>query len=231
VSSEGTYRQYRFVRPPGACDLVLVRHGESAEAVIGDPFPLRDGHGDPDLHPEGRVQAEQTAERLAPELIDAIYVSTLRRTAETAAPLAARLGVKPAVDPDLREVFLGDWEGGEFRKRVAERDPIAVQMGVEQRWDVIPNAEPADAFAARVRAAVTRIAAAHPDSLVVAFTHGGVIGQILAEASGARPFAFIGADNCSLNHIVVDGDRWSIRRFNDTTHLRRSLSHAPEPLT
>src|SRR3546814_20869591 len=57
---------------------------------------------------------------------DAIYVSTLRRTAETAAALAAALGVTPVVDPDLREVHLGEWEGGLFRQKIAEGDPIAV---------------------------------------------------------------------------------------------------------
>ena len=46
------------------------------------------------------------------EPIDAIYVTTLRRTHETAAPLAARLGITPIEEPDLREVFLGEWEGG-----------------------------------------------------------------------------------------------------------------------
>ena len=62
-------------------------------------------------------------------------------------------------------------------------------MITEERWDVIPNAEPADVFAARVRRAVNRIAAAHPDQRVAAFAHGGTIGQILAQATGSRPFA------------------------------------------
>jgi probable phosphoglycerate mutase len=226
-----TYRQYKFERPAGACELVLVRHGESAEARMGVPFPLLDGQGDPELHPEGRAQAELVADRLAGEPIDAIYVTSLRRTAESAAPLAARLGIDPRVEPDLREVHLGEWEGGVFRKRVAEGDPIALRMVDEERWDVIPGAEPADLFAKRIRAAVTRIADSHPDSLVVVFTHGGVIGQVLAEATGGRGFAFTASDNCSINQVVVQGDRWTIRRFNDTTHLRSSLSHAPQPLT
>ena len=35
------------------------------------------------------------------EEIAAIYVTTLRRTAETAAPLAARLGLTPRVEPEM----------------------------------------------------------------------------------------------------------------------------------
>src|SRR4051812_12433986 len=147
-------RQHRFARPPGAAELLLVRHGESAAAIEGVPFPLVDGQGDPPLHEEGRIQAEKVGERLAREPIAAIYVSTLQRTVETAAPLAARLGLTPRVEPDIREVHLGDWEGGALRQNVASGNPIALRMRSEQRWDVIPGAEPADAFRARVQGAI-----------------------------------------------------------------------------
>ena len=225
------YRQPRFRRPPGATELILVRHGESQPAVAGETFDLVDGHGDPALSPEGREQAARVCARLAGEHIDAIYVTTLRRTHETAAGLAATLQLRPAVEPDLREVFLGEWEGGEFRSRVANLDPIAVRMMTEERWDVIPGAEPAADFAARVRGAVERIAQAHPDQRVAVFAHGGVIGEILAQAAGSRPFAFGGADNASISHIVVTSERWVIRRFNDTTHLEEELTTAAEPPT
>jgi len=79
------YRQTRFRRPAGATEILLVRHGESEPLVPGNPFPLVDGHGDPALAPEGHEQAERVASRLASQRIDAIYVSTLRRTAQTAA--------------------------------------------------------------------------------------------------------------------------------------------------
>jgi 2,3-bisphosphoglycerate-dependent phosphoglycerate mutase len=136
------------------------------------------------------------------------------------------------VEPDLREVHLGEWEGGAFRRHVAEGHPVALQMHLEQRWDVIPGAEPADRFAQRVRESVLRIAANHPDETVVVVAHGGTIGQILVEASGARHgFAFTGSDNGAISHIVVTPDRWVIRRYNDTGHLFPELSHAPQPLT
>ena len=83
-----SYRQPRFAPPPGSTELLLVRHGESEPAVEDRPFPLVDGHGDPALAPEGRAQAARVCARLAGEHIDAIYVSKLRRTAETAANLA-----------------------------------------------------------------------------------------------------------------------------------------------
>jgi probable phosphoglycerate mutase len=213
------YRQYRFSLPEGATDLLVVRHGESAPARADAPAPTVDGHSDPELAPEGREQAERLADRLAHEHIDAIYVTTLRRTAQTAAPLAARLGLDPRVEPGLRAVHLGDWEGGLYRKMVAERHPLVLQAWTEERWDIIPGAEPADRFAARTGAAIGRIAQAHPGQVVAAVTHGGVIGQILAIATRSSPFAFVASDNASISRLLVTDGRWIVRTFNDTAHL------------
>ena len=59
-----------------------------------------EGERDPDLTGEGQRQAALLADRLAPERPAAIYVSDYRRTRQTAAPLAARLGLTPIVyDP------------------------------------------------------------------------------------------------------------------------------------
>lgn len=195
------------------------------------PFPLVAGQGDPELAPEGREQAERVAERLSFMHIDAIYVSSLRRTAQTAAPLARRLGLPPREEPDLREVGLGEWEGGLFRKMVAENHPVAQRMWAQERWDVIPGAEPADQFAARARGVIERLAAAHPGERLAVFTHGGLIGQVLATASGSRRFAFIGADNASISRLFVTGQQWIIRGFNDTAHLSPVFTLAAAPLT
>ena len=227
------FRQHRFVRPPGACELILVRHGESAPADPERPFPLVDGHGDPALHePDGVEQARLACERLlaSGEDFAAVYVTTLQRTRQTAQVLLDRLGVEPVVEPDLREVHLGEWEGGRYREKVAAGDPIAIRMYTEERWDIIPGAEPSEAFADRVRGAIGRIAAAHPDATVAVFTHGGVIGQVMAEATGCRPFAFTGSDNCGITHLVVTADRWFVRIWNDTAHLSPRFTRDPEPL-
>jgi probable phosphoglycerate mutase len=225
------YRQYRFKLPEGATDLLLVRHGESAPASVEEPAPLADGHSDPELAPEGRTQAEKLADRLAHEHIDAIYVTTLRRTAVTAAPLAKRLGLTPQVEPELREIYLGEWEGVAFRKYVNEGHPTAVQMFLEKRWDVIPGAESNDSFGARVRDGLQRIVAAHPGQRVVVVVHGGVIGQAMGLVTNSSAFGFIGADNASISQIVAMPDPWVLRRFNDTAHLDPTFTLVPSPLT
>jgi 2,3-bisphosphoglycerate-dependent phosphoglycerate mutase len=227
----GMIKEYRFKVPEGATELLILRHGESAGADPAVPFALLAGHGDPELSTAGRWQAERLADRLAGEHISAIYVSSLRRTAQTAAPLADRLGITPVTEHDLREAHFGEWEGNVWRVRIVERHPVAMRMISEQRWDIVPGAEPAAAFAARVRGALNRIVSRHPGQTVAVFTHGGVIGQALGDACGCEPFPFNAADNASVSQLVHVAGRWKIRRFNDTTHLHSGFSVVSEPLT
>ena len=220
------FRQERFKLPEGATHVYLVRHGESAPLREGQPQPLVGGHGDPPLDPVGEEQALLVAGRLARLPLSAIYVSSLQRTSQTAAPLAEKTGLVPIVEPDLREVFLGDWEGGIYRVRAAENHPDWQRVQAEQTWDVIPGAEKAVDLAARVGGALSRIAADHPDQRVAVFAHGGVIGMLAAIATGGRMFAFAASDNASITQLVIRGDEWRLRRFNDTHHLGNDLDHA-----
>ena len=225
------YRQQSFSRPPGATEILLVRHGESRAATADAPFPLVDGHGDPELHANGREQALRVGDRLRHEPIAAVYVTNLRRTVETAAPLCVHLGITPIVEPDLREVHLGAWEGGLLRIKAHENDPVYQQMLAQQRWDVIPGAESWQTLNRRITGALARIAAAHANELVVAVVHGGVIAHILAHATGARPFSFNGADNGSISHVVLIEDRILVRRFNDSSHLSTHLNAIASQMT
>src|SRR4051794_21058561 len=117
-----SFPQRSFAPPPDPTEVVLVRHGASAAAVPGEPFEMVEGHADPPLAPEGERQARMVAERLARESFAGLFVTTLQRTAQTAAPLAELTGLEPVVVPELREVGLGEWEGGELRIRAANRD-------------------------------------------------------------------------------------------------------------
>ena len=83
-------------------------------------------------------------------------------------------------------MFLGEWEGGLYRKMVADNHPVAQRMFAEERWNVIPGAEPLAAFQGRIRASIGRFLAAHAGQRVAAFTHGGVIGQVLAHGQRSR---------------------------------------------
>lgn len=220
--------QSPYAPPPGATEVVLVRHGASEPAVADSPFPLVDGHADPALSEAGKAQAESVAARLAGEGATGLFVTNLRRTRETAMPLAAATGLRPQQVPELREVFLGEFEGGEFRIRIARGDPVVVRAIRSESWAEIPGGEPADRLAARVRLGMERVVAAvGPDARAVAIVHGGVIGELCRQASGSRPFAFIHSDNGSITRIVVHADgSWLLQGFNDRSHLGSGATEA-----
>jgi 2,3-bisphosphoglycerate-dependent phosphoglycerate mutase len=224
------HRQVRWVAPAGSTEILLVRHGATIGVADGETFPLKDGHGDPSLAPEGYAQAKLVAARLAKEDISALYVTPLIRTHQTAAPIEAALGLSARVESDLREVFLGDWEGGEFRRRAAAQDPRFVRAMEEDEWGFIPGGETTQQLTDRCMAVMARLCEEHRDQRVVAVVHGGVISAILGCATNTRHI-FHGPDNCSISHVVFDGSggtdvtksahgsKWILRCFNDTAHL------------
>jgi probable phosphoglycerate mutase len=213
--------QQRYALPSKATRLLLVRHGAAAVAPLGgEPIAILDGFNDPPLAEEGREQAAAVGARLALDPPDRIFVSGLARTVETAAPLARATGIAPIEVPELREVQLGEWDH-QYPHKMASRDPLVERIEAEQRWDVIPGAEPAADFTARVRAGIDRvIEATGPGATAAVFVHGGVISELISIATGSRPLAFLFSDNTSVNDLVkLRGDRWMLRSFNDTAHL------------
>jgi probable phosphoglycerate mutase len=221
MSEPKRYPQRAWTLPDDATEVLLVRHGASQDAVPGESFEMIEGHGDPPLSELGETQAQLVGARLAQSPPDALFTTILQRTAQTAAPLIAATGLEATVIPELAEVRLGEWEGGEMRVRAAQGDPLVARIFAEQRWDVIPGAEPAEAFADRVRAGLERVVSlTGPGRVAAAVVHGGVIGELARQATDAPRLAFVHAENTSISRLVVFADgRRLLRSFNDTAHL------------
>jgi broad specificity phosphatase PhoE len=143
--------------------LLLARHGETDWNREG----RWQGWADPPLNDLGRSQARELAEQLRATPFDAVYSSDLARAVETAEILAADHGVPIVLDRDLREIDIGSWSGL-TRAEIMERFPDGKR----------PDGETHEQQATRVRAAVTRIAKAHPGGRVLVVGHGGTIRSI-----------------------------------------------------
>jgi probable phosphoglycerate mutase len=182
--------------------LLLIRHGQTPANVRGLLATARPGPG---LTKLGRRQAEALADSMLPdavagEQIAAIYVSPLPRTAETAAPLAASLGLDPQVLEGLEEI-----EAGELEDR---RDMPSVMTYVRTvfGWaagelDVrMPGAGDGIEFFTRFDAAIAAIAAQHPDATVAIVSHGAAI----RVWSGSRA-ANLTADYAAHRHLDNTG--------------------------
>ena len=87
--------------------LFLVRHGQTPSNVGG---LLDTGAPGPGLTALGRRQAAAIPAALRTRTIDAVAVSPLVRTAETAAPLTHDRGLRPVVVDGLQEIEAADLE-------------------------------------------------------------------------------------------------------------------------
>jgi probable phosphoglycerate mutase len=216
--------QRPFVPPSGATQLILVRHGSSAAHDPDVPFDVVGGHSDPSLAPEGHDQSRALAVCLAGEPISAMFISPLRRTAETAAPLAERLGLTPVVVPDFREVHLGAWEtDGGFARSTPGRDVLRNRVLDQEEWGLIPGAEDVATLGRRVKFGLDRAATCTgPDAVGVAVIHGGVIAEARHQITRSSPFAFFAIENCSITRVLRHSNgRWALQAFNETSHLRQ----------
>ena len=122
--------------------LLLVRHGETDWNAEG----RLQGHTDRPLTDYGRRQAQQLAEELEREEIDAIYSSDLARARETAQIVGERLALPVELDPELREKDWGTWEG----LTAVERDRVEFA------------GESTEAHQERMLRALARISERHP---------------------------------------------------------------------
>lgn len=213
--------QRALTAPPGAHEVILVRHGAC------DPPPpdgLIAGRSDPGLNERGRTEAAAAAERLRREPVAAVFASQLRRTTETAAPIAALFELEPAVLADLGEIYLGEWEGHGIHDRGNRGDPELDRVFAEQRWDLVPGAEDLDGFGIRVRRGIEAVADAAGDGTVaLAVTHSAVIAEFLRQITASEPFAFLHNTNGSLSRVIRLPDRrWILASFNDTEHVHAS---------
>ena len=163
--------------------LVLVRHGKPDGTWGRDP--------DPGLDAQGHEQAQAVADVLVELGPLPIVVSPLRRTLETAAPLAQRWGVTARVDPGVGEL-------------VAPPNPTpdhATWLHALMTGAGADAPEAMTPFRDRVLGAIRTITT---DTVVV--THFLAINAVVGAASGDDRVVLFAPAHCSRTVVdVVDG--------------------------
>jgi probable phosphoglycerate mutase len=158
--------------------LLLIRHGQTNDNVHGLLGAVVPGPGLTEL---GQQQALAVPKTVREERIEAIFVSSMIRTHQTAAPLAADRGLTPVELPGLREISSGDLEGLSDREAIRRYvDPIVGWWhDLELR---VPGGESGIEFFDRYDAAIARIASQHSGTVAV-FSHGAAIRTWAAASS------------------------------------------------
>jgi broad specificity phosphatase PhoE len=163
--------------------LYLVRHGR-AEAGFGESM-------DPGLDALGHSQARDVAAKLGPLGPLPILSSPLRRTRETAAPLARLWDRAPMIESAVAEI--PSPKGMSLEERV-----LWLRRLMEGSWRDVP----ADLAAWREHCIAT--AAAIPESTVV-FSHYVAINVLAGAATADDRVVAFSPDNCSVTVLESDG--------------------------
>ncbi len=198
-------------------ELILVRH---ALPVRIDATP--DGApADPELAERGVVQAARVTAALEHDRVDAIYSSPALRAMQTAAPLAAALGMEVVVEPGIAEFDTDHTSYVPIEELKESQDP---RWHAVARGDLYSVGIDPVAFRLRVVEAVERIAAAHPGGRVVLFTHSGATNAYAGHVLGQERAIWFAPAYCSINRLAVSRDgRRGVISLNETGHVRDLL--------
>ena len=181
----------------------LVRHAE--HGLLGRVLTGR-MPGVP-LNERGREQAVWLARHFASRAVAAVVSSPLQRAQETAAPIAAALGLEVATDAGLDEIDFGGWTGMTFE---------ALQGAPGwQAWNQFRGTAPTPGGETMVEAlgralrCLARWREAVPDGEVVLVSHQDVLKAVLAYSLGAPLDLMqrmeLGAGSCSALRVFGDG--------------------------
>lgn len=174
--------------------IFLVRHGEAA-AGWGD-------HPDPGLSTLGQAQAETVSEALLARGTSSVIASPMQRCRETAAPLAAHLGVDPAIVPAVSEIVTPE--------DVSDRVSWLRGLMAGDWPDVMSD------WRGSALAAIDAL----PDGTAV-FSHFVAINAIIGQLSGTDKVLVFRPAHCSVTVLRRDASgRLGIDRLGDEAASR-----------
>ena len=180
--------------------MLLVRHGTTT--TTGTILPGRA----PGLHlsESGRAQAESLAARLGAlaSRPTALYVSPLERTKETAAPLAAALGLRAVNEKGLLECDFGTWTGKRLSTLAARKEWRTVQHAPSTFR--FPEGESFAEMQLRIWSTLERLAARHRQRTVLVVSHADPIKAAVTYAQGVPLDLFQRTviSPCSLSAVI-----------------------------
>ncbi len=200
--------------------LFLVRHGETIWNATG----RYQGHADVPLSEAGYAQAAALARHLAEEHLDVIYTSDLSRAHATAKAIAAPHNLPLRLDPRLREMSFGEWEGMTFAQMEAEFPDQVSWWNADRLNRAPPGGETLGDGAAHVQSMLEDVLRQHQDQTVVLVAHGGTLRLLLCLLLNKPPREFwqFHMDNTALSEIEWGRLGPRIRRLNDTHHLNET---------
>ncbi len=181
--------------------LLLIRHGENEYVKTGKLAGHLPGVH---LNERGQKQAAELAEALKMLPIKAVYSSPMERARETAAPLAAALGLEMTIRPGLIETNIGEWAGMEL-KALQKLPEWKIVQAAPSRFH-FPNGESFAECQSRLVTEIESLAHAHKGNEIIAcVSHADPLKLITAYYLGMPldHFQRLGCDTASLTVIML----------------------------
>lgn len=205
--------------------VVLARHTET----IWNEQLRYIGRTDLDLSELGRSHAALMAEYLREQPLAAVFSSNMARATQTAEMIAVGRKAEIIIEPGLREIDFGNWEGLTFAE-IGSAYPTLADSWIEDPYSVqIPGGESMGAFTSRVRNAwvttrrlILENGSPSEHGRTVVVTHAGCIKVILGEIMGLsdRKVWGIHQEKGALNHIELSGTSARIIEINDRSYRK-----------
>ena len=155
--------------------IYLVRHG----VTQSNKRKIYAGWSEEDLVKEGVIQAEKLGRKLKGMRISTIYTSPIRRTLQTAEILNKYIKCELKIDPDLKEIKMGPWEGLS-EEEVAVKYPSEYKIWLNKPAELnIKGRETLNEVQCRAVRAVNKILNDNFDKIAVVVTHVAIIRCLL----------------------------------------------------
>jgi broad specificity phosphatase PhoE len=167
------------------------------------------------LGEEGREQAKALARRFAREGIAGVQSSPQERALETAALIAAPLGLAVDTVPELDEADFGQWAGCSFEQ--LKRDPRWFAWNSERGTARPPGGETMLELQKRILGHLSRLQVEKPNSKLVLVSHAEVIRAALLHFLGIAldGFARIEIAPASISTLLLNGSGAQVIGCND----------------
>ena len=201
-----------------ATRFILIRHGQTEWNRGAERFR---GRADVLLNATGQQQAQQLTAFLAHEKMDALYVSPMQRTLQTAQPLAAVHKLIAQPHPALLDIDFGELEGLTQEEARAAFPEIMVQWENAPGTVKFPNGESLRAVRARIVGLLDELAEKHAAETVTLVSHKVVCGAMMCVALGLPLSAQwrIKQDLACLNLFERRDSDYVVTLLNCTAHL------------
>jgi len=202
--------------------LYFLRHGETVSSKSGTYCGILDI----DLTPSGYEMAQDFATAYQDLSWQAIFTSSLKRTQQTAQPLAEKLGLKIQIREGLREIYYGQWEGKTPHEVNTEYHDDYVSWLADPGWNSPTGGEKGIDIARRSSEVLEEIESTYKEGNVLVVSHKATIRIMLCSLLGIDLGRF--RDRISIPvasvSIVEMGERGPlIEVMGDRSHLRNEL--------